>query len=466
MKIKSDKLIEYLFYLFVFLLPWQTRWIVSDFLIGGEVWEYGRISIYGFDLVFVILLACYLVKSVKVSKCPVSEYPVLASIRQSSRSGSKSFVFLLLCFFAFMSILWADNKILSFYWGLRILQGITLVWLMSKINFSHLKLMASFVLSMGFSAALGIYQFLTQSAFASKWLGLAVHSATVLGQSVVEVQGERWLRAYGSLPHPNILGGFCLVALIFLAYYILKTQQGLFSQTNKKTKIIRLLLIIRPQRLSVAMVGVASYLLLITGAFFSFSRSAWLGLVLVDFIGSWILLKYGSEKVKQLVKRLWVYGTILFFIFIFTCWPLVMTRLNMGVPARLELKSNEQRLEGYSDAFDIIKSHPVLGVGLGNYTNELQKMYPDKPAWVYQPVHNIYLLILAELGMVGVLFAILLACYFIKSVKVLEYPVSKSFVFLFFCFFVFMFFFDHFWWTLPSGTLLVFLSVGWVISNK
>ena len=64
LKVKNTKIIEYLFYFFIFLLPWQTRWIFHDSLIGGEIYEYGRLSLYGFDVVFIILLFCHLIKKI------------------------------------------------------------------------------------------------------------------------------------------------------------------------------------------------------------------------------------------------------------------------------------------------------------------------------------------------------------------------------------------------------------------
>ena len=51
-----SKIKIYLIYLFVFLLPWQTRWIIFDAKVKGGVFEYGRMCLYGFDVVFLILV--------------------------------------------------------------------------------------------------------------------------------------------------------------------------------------------------------------------------------------------------------------------------------------------------------------------------------------------------------------------------------------------------------------------------
>ena len=42
--------------LFFLLLPWQTRWIAGETLVYGAPSEFGRISVYGFEVVLVVLL--------------------------------------------------------------------------------------------------------------------------------------------------------------------------------------------------------------------------------------------------------------------------------------------------------------------------------------------------------------------------------------------------------------------------
>ncbi len=53
---------------------------------------------------------------------------------------------------------------------------------------------------------------------ANKYFGLAQQNPGNLGVSVLEIDGYRILRSYGSLPHPNILGGFLFVSIIVGIY--------------------------------------------------------------------------------------------------------------------------------------------------------------------------------------------------------------------------------------------------------
>ena len=61
-------------------------------------------------------------------------------------------------------------------------------------------------------------------------------------------------------------------------------------------------------------------------------------------------------------------------------------------------------------AKSLITNHPFIGSGLGNYTRAVQQNDTAiHQIWYYQPVHNIFLLITAEIGVIGiVLFFIFL----------------------------------------------------------
>ena len=58
-------------------------------------------------------------------------------------------------------------------------------------------------------------------------------------------------------------------------------------------------------------------------------------------------------------------------------------------------------------AINIIKEHPLLGIGINNYT-EVMQSYDNLPeritSNIQNPVHNAYLLIQAEIGIIGLFF--------------------------------------------------------------
>ena len=48
-------------YLLVFLLPLQTRWIVRPGVLNGGYFEYGTISVYGTDVLLIIILLVFII---------------------------------------------------------------------------------------------------------------------------------------------------------------------------------------------------------------------------------------------------------------------------------------------------------------------------------------------------------------------------------------------------------------------
>ncbi|NCP17367.1 hypothetical protein COU24_03660 [Candidatus Kuenenbacteria bacterium CG10_big_fil_rev_8_21_14_0_10_39_14] len=421
----SKKLPEYLFYLFVFLLPWQTRWIFHDSFYQGEVFEYWRMSLYSFDIILIILLLYYLIaelKNLTVKKLRIFNIALLSY-----------------CLIVLLSVIWADEKLIAWYWGVRMFLGCGLFYLIQKIDFSRLRLAIVVVIAGAIQGLLGIWQFLNQNVWQSKWLGMAGQSARDLGASVVEFGLERWLRAYGSWPHPNIYGAFLVLSFIGVIYLV----------TKIKDKYHQLFLVFS-----------SSFIAL--GILFSYSRAAWLGFGLVFIAGIiWLCKTVKDEWLKKFIKWLWLYLFLLLVLFTLATWPIVKTRLHLGETARLETTSNMERAAGYRVAKEIIKDNFLLGVGVGNYANELKERYPDEKVWYIQPVHNIPLIIFGELGIIGFLIVILLNCYIVKLLFKKRDWSYLSLLFIVYC----LLFFDHFWWTLSSGLYVLWLVMGLVFKE-
>ena len=218
------KIIEYGLYLLVFLLPWQTRWIIQAGEINEGYSEYLRISLYGTDVLLIILLLLFLFYKLQITNYPAR---VLLSGAGKSQINSKHQIpnyFWIICIlelFIFISIFFADGKILALYKYSVFLLGAGLFWLVISADYNRIKLIWGFLAGIFLQACLGIWQFLTQSDFACKWLGIAMHNQAELGVSVIEIIGsdgigQRWLRAYGGLDHPNILGGVLVVGILLL----------------------------------------------------------------------------------------------------------------------------------------------------------------------------------------------------------------------------------------------------------
>ena len=456
-------LTEYGFYLLVFLLPWQTRLILRQPILNRGPWEYGTISLYGTDILLVILLVLAFL-SLR-AKAPGHSEAISVGL-DSNNSNKCDFKIRLLRRFSFcndnliwiilslldlavfISIFFASDKLLASYKYVLFLLGLGLFWLINRIKYSNKKLAWAFFSSLVLQGVLALEQFFNQAVLASKWLGMAKHLPADLGTSVIETVGktgvgERWLRAYGSLDHPNILGGFLTLGLIVVFWLIINYKRQSEKKTDYKFIIYYL-----------------SFIIALAGLIFSFSRSSYLALIVGIII---FIIFYLVKKDWLALKRLGglIILSIVFFGIIFLNYQnLFITRVEYS--ARLETKSAQERKLYLDDSWKIIKQHWLTGVGIGNYTLKVAEENPKRYYLMIQPVHNVWFLVLAETGIFGLIFFIaLLVLLFFKSWqkrKVLKLSILLALVI--------MMSLDHYLWSLHFGVLLFWLLAGIVQKNN
>ncbi len=405
------KFVNYLIYLLLFLLPLQTRLILRP----GNGWEYKIIGLFATELLLwvVVVLVMFLKHRQK------KEFPI------------SNFQFPIIVLFILLLITWiaAPDKSIAIQQIIHVLEAGILFWLLvgSQIN----RLTAAYVFLGGLSlqAVLAIYQFLNQSSFASRLLGLTAHNSAVAGASVIENLGGRWLRAYGGLPHPNILAGYLVLGIVLIALVLQCFSVG------RRGRLILL----------------TDSALLATALFFTFSRAAWLALLaaLVIFLIS------EKRRLGKINNDLQIFTSSLALIFIILSLifaPLLITRVT--AQDRLEKVSTSERIAGYKEAADLFVKHPFFGVGAGNYTAVVYKeLDSSRQSWAYQPLHNSWVLMLVELGLVGVLI-ILLALLYIFKYSLFDVPYALVVLF------IVIGLFDHYLWSLYSGLMLIAVGAG------
>ncbi len=431
MKKNFEKLLQvitkYSFYIFVFLLPWQTKYILSP----AET-NYTEISIYLSQIFLVISVSTYLIYR----------------IRKSNYCQKVPFLWIMVSgfsLFIFTSFFLAYNKELAYYRFIIYLFSLGMFYLLRQENrpevyentlISKSKTIIVFLTSIFFQSILAIYQFLSQSAFSSKYLGLAEHRPDVLGTSVIETSSGRWLRAYGGFDHPNILGGVLAISLI-LALFILVRKKLITSKYEIMQSLFLFVL----------------YFTALLALIFSFSRSAWLAFF-VSFII--LLIIFLVRKNISAFKRSLIiaFFTLILSIVIYIPFnDLFTTRLEAS--SRLEEKSINERSEQIVECQEILEENWLFGVGLGNYTNELKNRDQIKKAdWNYQPVHNTFLLMFSELGFFALIFflSVIIALAKDKRKNLYFWPIIISL-------FIIMFF-DHWLLSLPFGTTFMFFILG------
>jgi len=432
---KLEKIIKLSFYLFVFFLPWNTRLIWHDASINGYIWEYGRYSLYGTEILLWLTLILYLFWLLKTKQLQKFSFSGFIS----KLKKPEVLIYWLIILFVFicgLSVFWALDASLAYNRWFTLLEAVAMCSMILVFDFKLEKIAICLVASGAVQGIFASWQFFSQYVFANKWLGLAEHLSTVSGSVIVQTVGERWLRAYGSFPHPNILGGFLAISLLFLLYLA-------FLAKTKKQRIFVLF----------------SLLAITPGLFFTFSRGAWVALIFsFGVLGAWLWQKKYYLWNKTFLKILSLIFLMVLILGVNLHNPLIA---RFRGQENTEVESIQLRVAFANQSWQLIKDLPLMGEGIGNYTLGIyQKINSTWPGYYYQPVHNIYLLVPAEVGIFGAaifyLILLLLIIFLIKSVLTLEKVILLLTLFSI----LVMSLFDHYFWTLYCGVIIFWLVLG------
>lgn len=266
-------------------------------------------------------------------------------------------------------------------------------------------------ISLIFESTLGVLQVIKGGTLGIWILGERTFDVTTSSIATFDWYGQVFLRAYGTFPHPNVLAGFMVIATQIVLY---------LNAVNAKLKLLTLCC------------ATLSILL-------SFSR----GGILVLFVNLFFFLR------TQI--------TLLIFLFLIL-YPIAFVRFesifnfdNMSIIRRSDLAEN-------SITFFI--SNPLLGIGLNNFIPTSAELgLISGTSRFFQPAHSIFLLTLAETGIVGLLGLLFLITYplllLFKIKKPDRYLVLNLYLVIFFLGSL-----DHYFITLPQGQRIFFLVWG------
>jgi len=137
----------------------------------------------------------------------------------------------------------------------------------------------------------------------------------------------------------------------------------------------------------------------------------------------------------------------------------------MGIQP-LEVNSIELRFTFTEQAMQLIKNDLWTGTGIGSYTlGVYQQINSTWPGYYYQPVHNIYLLILAELGIFGFVIFGLILLLLLYNLKASATSLEKTIMTLMLVAILIISLFDHYFWTLYSGLLMLWIILALNLKN-
>lgn len=429
---------------FLVALFLQDRLIVKKVFWDESFIEYQSVTIYP----FYVIVALYLVGL------------VFYKIKKKEQFNFGPRFVLVLVGLAFLVLLITGllgiNPLISLFFLLKFVLGFFayLIILNLKIKFSFWQVLLITLIVI--EGVLGIGQMVLQRDLGLGFLvGEPVLDPSEFGIGVIEWEGHRSLRAYGNFAHPNIFGGIMAVGLIFLVSFYLNGR--------KKLKKIR-------QRERDWFFFFA-FLVIYLGLFFSFSRSAWLPLaILVCAFAVFVIIYRFKHSFSPGLKN----KVLKINLALLICLILSVTLFSAPLSVRFSPEESQMerviksRGEYFKESFDLSRSYWLQGTGAGNYVKGVfDKITSEDKGFLYQPVHNVPVLILIETGVVGVGLLVIFATYWVWELfKKFKKGLKSSRFFTFFIITLVLFvlafanLFDHYLWTSMIGFFLVWILVG------
>jgi len=255
----------------------------------------------------------------------------------------------------------------------------------------------------------------------------------------VQVGASLFLRAYGLSPHPNVLAGHLAIGLTLCL--------GLVAGQRHVSRWL----------VAVTWVALFASLLL------TFSRSGLLAAVVGMIVAAMWLSRAGvlARPIAGLGRKLAVTAVVMIAVFAYAFHRYLAKRFMDA------LLGSDIRLVLMNVAMKLIADHPLAGVGAGNFSVATRAATSDQTT--YDAVHNVPLLIAAELGLVGLAVVFAMAAVLVavgyrrwraRSGQLWDGLVAGSLMSL-----VTVSQFDHYLWTHPQGGLLGAWLVGWWLTD-
>jgi len=413
-----------LFYLIIFLLPLNLgkHFIFNSSYVGGLLVDYLIPTLYIQDILIIILVGTWLFEYLKN---PKSE----SYLFKNSFFDKNLSVFYFFIFSLFLTVLISPYLNISFFAFLRTFLYF-IFFLYTYLNFDFEKefgflikiLSSSFFLV----SILGIAQFLKQSSVFNNYLffGEQPYSLSVRGIRLENLLGFTVVPSYGLFRHPNVFGGLLSILLVWVFSKL---------QTSKIYYLYFITLIIA---------------LCCTFSLFSYASFV-LGILTYLYLSSKTFV--GVPLFVDLVKRKYL-------IFLLSCC-FILSIIFPYIPLTGPLLDNlsfTRRSNLIVGSFELLLTNFSYGVGFNAFTVFIDPYIKNLNMGTIrflQPVHNIFVLILTESGVVSFMFLLFIFTSTLFKVKNIVLFVSLSQLLFLSCF-------DHYFWTIHQSNLFFWLLLG------
>lgn len=426
-----------LLFLLLCLIPTQLGkhfWFDWSMVLGIRI-DYLSPTLYLIDLVWIILFVFNLIKPSALRSSPLKKETFL------------KFRHFLLIGYVIINILVAQNKWIAIYKWFRIGQ---LVWFGCYV-FRN-KYLVEKILIKALPTWIVIESLLAIGQIAKGgslngfwwWLGERSFDFNTIGVAQMSVVNNGIIRAYGTFSHPNSLAGFLLVCLIlWVKFKPLSSSINSEQLPLKKGAVLKIYNFKNIYWWGVVWLGMVGIIL--TG-----SRTIWI-LSLVSVV---YLLWGNFKNIKNKGKILFLMIIMFFGVYKMIDYNYPIKNFLGGWDENGLLKRGQLNLA----AIEMIKKSPLFGVGLNNFLVNLPDYQFNNQVFWLQPVHNIGLLLLSEIGILGLLVFNFKFSIF-KTIKKIIKNNDKVMLLIIGIIFV-SGMVDHYWFTLPQNMWLLSLVLG------
>lgn len=420
---------EWAWYVFLATLAWQTRLILWQADLQFIEWR--SMALYVSDVLMLGLFALAIVQG----------WGRHAIFRKSD------WLLLLLVGAAALSLRSALTLEVGVYQLIRLAQFIAFFiylrsWALRRFNPDASAV--AFVAGALVQATLALAQYVLQHDVGIRWLGETLLQTDMRGVAVFyDLAHVKVLRAYGTLPHPNILAAYLMLGFWALLWLY---RRHVPQHATRSAQHVILLWAICGAVMVLAMEMTFSRTMLAT----------WILATGAMFVIGW--------RTRDKVLRLTLRDALILIVIVSAAfatlqWQRLAARamISSGEEAvQLRIRYNSDALHSGSGFLSWIN---WTGVGIGNFSTWVGKNDPTLPVHLRQPAHNVFLLVYSELGIIGlglwVTWLAWLARDFWKRRR--KWDMTRVGIVLAVGAFLFIALFDHFFWTLQQGRALWWL---------
>jgi len=195
------------------------------------------------------------------------------------------------------------------------------------------------------------------------------------GMLDTHVRGDEGIPRYGGTLGiaPSLVAQFLSITLLFA-----QTHWYVAHSEGRRSRLV-----------------VAAFALGVLCLALTLTRSAWIAFSLGSLVLGAYWARRGVLKLRSVTAVVVVVGLA-----VAIAWPEVSVRLQQDHKAAAEERENLLYI-----GLEMVKAHPVLGIGINTSRDRLNEFVPDwftPEDWVYVP-HNQYLIVAEETGVVGLL---------------------------------------------------------------